>query len=567
MRATWIDPAPIETISPLLHPHPLIHELLVRRGLRTPDAAREFLTDRPRHAPDPSHLPNVQAAVERIGLAIQRNERIGVFGDYDADGVTATAVMTHALRAATARADAVIARLPTRDEGYGLNLSALKEFQRAGVGLLIAVDCGSGDQQGVDAARALGMDVVALDHHQIEGAGAEGATVVSAQLPGGEAYRDLCSAGLTFLVVAELAREGFRIDGDSGDPETELLDLVALGTIADMVPVNGINRALVRDGIRAIRQARRPGIAELCRKAGVSLEGLNAEHLVFKLGPRLNAAGRMGDPRLALELLLETDRLRAAQLANQLEALNDQRRQEAARVTREAELAAMADTAIHDRSVIVVDGQGWHTGVLGIVAASLTERFGRPAVVLSTRNGTSSGSARSVTGFDVTAALGACAGLLSRYGGHGQAAGLSLPSERIGALRDGLEAAMDATGIPVPAPAQIRIDADVQPGDLTMATAEALDVLQPFGIGNEQPILRLRDARVRQWEAIGSDKRHLRLQIGTPSGMVRAVAFGMAERSREFLHGNVDLAFVLKIDHWNGQRRLDAEVKDFRAAQ
>lgn len=567
-RLRWIDPPTIPDGLPRLHADPLVHELLARRGFDTPELAARFLDRRRRHAPDASTLPNLDAAVERIGTALTRGETIGIFGDYDADGVTATTLLTTALRAAAKSPDLVVPRLPTRDEGYGLNRTAIDELRAASATLLIAVDCGSGDHEQVAYALALGMDVIALDHHQIPNGPAEGAIVVSAQLPGGDALRDLSAVGVAFVTVAALARDGHRIDGDDGEPETGLLDLVALGTIADMVPVSGINRALVRDGLRVLAQSKRRGILELCRKGGIDPATVTAENLVYKLVPRINAAGRMGDPQLALDLLLEQDLLTAARLAGELETVNDRRKAESARVIREAETILSLRPELLDRPILTLSSPAWPGGLLGPVASQLVDRYRRPALVLREAGTESHGSARSVPGFDMTAALDRSRHLLSRFGGHGQAAGLAIPTARLPELLDALEEALAESGVPVPFEPELRLDADLPAERLSLATVDALDLLQPFGAGNEQPLLRIRDLGVRKYDVVGADRSHLKLDLGLPGGVAKAIGFGMAHRSQELLHARrIDIAATLKVDRWNGQRRLDVELKDFRPAE
>lgn len=567
IKTLWIEPGPLGDDIPRLHPDPLLHELLARRGISHVTEATAFLDQRPRHAPDPEGLPNLQAAVERIGAALDRGERIGIFGDYDADGVTATAVIVHALRQAAKSPDLVIAILPTREQGYGLNKFSIAAFAEVGVTLLVAVDCGSSDPVHVSQALASGLDVVILDHHQIAGDPPDDAIVVSAQLPGGERFADLCAVGVAFMVVAALARDGYRIDGDEGEPETALLDLVALGTIADMVPLVGINRPLVRDGLRQLGKGLRPGLAALCRRAGVNLANVSSEQMVFKIGPRLNAAGRMGDPRLALDLLLERDPLRATHMADEIEQLNERRRADSARIYREAEsMIALQPERLSSR-LLVLAGRHWPSGLLGPVASQLVERYFRPVIVLSDDGDISHGSARSVPGLDIAAALRRCESMLIRIGGHEQAAGLALQTRRISELADAMDRVIEEAGIDVPFHPFIQLDAELPVERLNLATTHLLQSLEPFGKGNEQPVVLVRNVAVRQWDVVGADRRHLRLQLGTPAGIAKAIAFGLAERSRELVSGrNVDIAAVLKIDNWNGQRKLDLEIRDFRPA-
>jgi single-stranded-DNA-specific exonuclease len=567
-RPVWIEPAPLPAELPVLHPDPLLNELLYRREIRDPASAVEFLHVRPRPAPDPSQLPHMDAAVERIVAAIHTGERIGVFGDYDVDGVTATALLAKALRAALGDPGRLLARLPTRAEGYGLNRAAIDAFVAAGVSLLIAVDCASTDDANVGYARARGLDVIIVDHHHMFGPGPDGAIVLSPYLLAGGPYRELAAAGVAYLLIAALAQHGCRIDGTNGDPETALLDYVALGTIGDVSPLIGVNRALVRDGLKQIQKQRRPGLVALIRKAGLDPASLTADRIAYKITPRLNAAGRMGDPHLALDLLLTDDPEEGRTLAEEVERLNAARRQVSARIADEAEAMILSRPDWQERRLLIAAGKGWAAGVLSIAANQLVNRFGRPVLVLADDGVQSKGSARSVPGFDIVEALGGCGELLSCWGGHSQAAGLSVPSIHLDRLADALDARLAASGLELPIPPAIRLDALLPVERLTIETAALLEQLQPYGVGNEQPVLLMRGVQVRAYEAIGQDRSHLRLVLGTSRGNVRAIAFGAAARSRELvLNRTIDLAACLNLDRWNGQTRLDVEVKDFRPAE
>jgi single-stranded-DNA-specific exonuclease len=542
----------------------LINELLIRRGHADPAEVAAFLRVHRRAAPDLSRMPNLHCAAERICAALESGERIAIFGDYDADGVTSTALLTRALRAAALDPTSIMVRLPTRDEGYGLNQRAIDDFAHAGARVLIAVDCASSDHAHVAYAQASGLDVVILDHHYMADTGPHGAIVVSAQLNDDETYRELAAVGVAYLLVAALAQHGCRVDGE-GESETDLLDYVALGTIADVSPLIGANRSLVRDGLRSIHERPRAGIAALCRQAGVPTETLTTEQVSFKLAPRLNAAGRMADPHLALELLLTNDLLEATRLAAQIELLNAERRKESHRIAQEAEEIVLAQPDWEERTLLVVRGANWPGGVLGIAANQLVSRFGRPVIVLNDDGEISHGSARSVPGFDIVEALGACEDLLTAHGGHSQAAGLTLPSTQIDALADALEQAMEFAGFAGVTEAELVLDADLPHTRLNLDTARALDILQPYGVGNEQPLFLVRGLQVRQYDVMGQDRRHLRINFATNRGTVRAVSWGAAERSRELLKQPlVDIAATIGVDTWNGQTRLHVDVKDFR---
>lgn len=566
-RPRWIEPSPLPGDRPTLHSDPLISELLYRRGLRELGDAAEFLLGTRRSAPDPYRLANMADAVARIEQAIARRERVAIFGDYDVDGITSTALMARALRACFGDPDLVTTRLPARREGYGLNQTAIDEFVAFGATLLVTVDCGSTDDLNVGYARSRGLDVIVVDHHHMHGPGPEEAIVLSPYLGDAGPYRELAAVGVAYLLVAALAQHGCRIDGTNGDPETSLLDYVALGTIGDVSPLIGVNRALVRDGLAQIHKGQRPGLVALIRKAGLDPQALTADRIAFKVTPRLNAAGRMGDPQIALDLLLSDDILQAAKLADEIERLNTQRREVTARIVAEAEALVRAQPEWDRQRVTVVAGRGWSAGVLGIVANHLVNRFGRPALVLVDDGEFARGSARSVPGFDIVEGLAASGDLLSAWGGHSQAAGLTVPVEHVSALTEHLDAQLAVSGLDLPTQPAVVLDAELSAQRLMIDTARLLNVMQPFGTANEQPLLLIRNVRVLKWDTIGQDRKHLRLVLQTPRGKVKAVAFGAAERSKEFLlHPDIDIAAYLNLDQWNGQTRLDLEIKDFRPA-
>ncbi|MGI8643203.1 MAG: DHH family phosphoesterase, partial [Thermomicrobiales bacterium] len=342
-QAVWHEPVVVPSAAMSLHRDGLLSTLLYQRGMRDASDVARFLLRHPSAAPDPFHVPGMEEAVERVGQAIQAREKIGIFGDYDVDGMTSTALLVHALQGAGALA--LKTRLPTRAEGYGLNQQAIDEFVDDGTRLLIAVDCASTDHHHVAYALSRGLDVVILDHHQMPDgdAGPTGAITVSAQRLADPAApaRDLVAVGLAYLLASALAQEGYPLA--DGSPETDLQDLVALGTIADVAPLGGINRPLVRDGIEVLQKRPRPGILALCRVSDVLPANVDAEAVSFRLAPRLNSAGRMADPALALDLLLADDDKAANRLAAELDALNSNRRIETDRLTGEAEELLIRD--------------------------------------------------------------------------------------------------------------------------------------------------------------------------------------------------------------------------------
>ncbi|MDQ3045110.1 MAG: single-stranded-DNA-specific exonuclease RecJ [Chloroflexota bacterium] len=551
-----------------MHPDPLLAELLFRRNLRTPEAARTFLDPASQPPPEPSLLPGVERAVARLCAALDAGETIGIYGDYDADGVTSTALLARALRAASQDASRIHTRLPTRDEGYGLNRNAIDAFATAGVTLLIAIDCASSDHVHVAYAQSHGMEVIVLDHHQMNDTGPKDAIILSAQLAPPGPYRDLASVGLAYLLIVALARQGCAVGGSGGGPETALLDLVAIGTIGDVSPLAGINRSLVREGLRRMRRAPRAGIRALCRCANLDPTAITSQDIGFKLAPRLNAAGRMGDPTIALNLLLTDSQAEADRLAAEIEGLNHRRRAETRRISAEAVAMLASQSGWEHRSVLVITGADWNVGILGIVAGQLAERFHRPALVLTDDGVTSRGSARSVAGFDIAQALTGCADLLDQHGGHSQAAGLSLPTAHMDHLVNALAAAFDAADIPPSSEERISIEAYLPIERLTLPTANLVATLEPFGPGNEIPIVGVRGVAVSRYSTIGADASHLKLRLETPNGPVIAIFWGGASRSMELVRRPLlDLAVQLTSDRWNGTERFQAIVQDFRVAR
>lgn len=593
----WAIPDPIAGDAwRAIHPDPVIAEVLWRRGLRTAAAVADFL-DTTALEPDELliqavKLPNFDAAVERGARAVRERRRVGVFGDYDADGTTATAILELFFGQAIALGH-VLSRLPKRATGYGLcdaDVDALAAHAGPG-GLLLVVDTGSTDDACVPRAVAGGLDVVILDHHQIPagGTGPAGAVTVSAYLTpqpeGGprDPLRDLSGAGLAWVYVVAVADA--LGDARLARLAAGLQDLAMLGTVADVADLSGLNRALVRDGLRTLRQRPRPGVAALCGVAALEPRGLTATDAAMKLAPRLNAAGRMGDPELALRLLTAGDGDEATRLANQIENRNTGRKVEQARVVEAATAAlhgAIGEPGGLTSAVLVAHGEGWHGGVIGPAASRLVDEWRKPVILLTSDArdpGVARGSGRSIPGFDIAAAFRdpAVAALLSHHGGHSGAAGVSLRVADIPRFAAAMEAAVDAARLASPAltdelgRTEIRPDADL-PGDrLTLATAKAIGQLGPFGQGNESPLFLVRAVPVLRRTLMGRDpqRQHLKLVVGQP-GMAptEVILWGGGGRFAEAATAKtVDLAVRLGINRWAGDTRLEAIAEDFRLAR
>lgn len=520
---------------------------LVRRGLDSPRLAREFIaSDGPLDPPEA--LPGTAAIADRLAQAIARGERIAVHGDYDCDGVCATAALARPLRAAGADVETF---LPSRfTDGYGVQPSTVERLADAGIAVLVCVDCGTSAVGALERAVELGIDPLICDHHLAGGVRAPG---IIANPALGQPRDDAPAAtGVVSGVVRALAeRLGAGLVGP--DPEADA-DLVALATVADAVPLVGQNRRLVTRGLAAIRRDARPGIRALCALGGVDPRMIDARALAFAIAPVINAAGRLEHPDDALALLLEEDPERARGLAQRLWALNASRRDVEQRITAEAIAQIEASPPeVRDALVILAVGDGWHEGVVGIVASRLVDHFDRPAVVLARSGDVAKGSGRSLPGLDLHDLLGHASGRLTRWGGHAGAVGLQLAATDIAAFRDELSRAA-ARLAPALEQARVRrIDAVVGARDLTIATAEAFDALAPFGRGNPEPRLLMPGCCAEGAATMGKGGRHLNVRLQCGGAHLRAVGFGKGHLARGVADGDrVDAIVALGIERYQG---------------
>ncbi|MGI9252911.1 MAG: single-stranded-DNA-specific exonuclease RecJ, partial [Thermomicrobiales bacterium] len=442
---------------------------------------REFFDPSGRALPEPYLLPGLWDVAGRIGQAIESGERVAFFGDYDADGVTSAAIVTIALRAASRGALPTITALPSREAGYGMNRAALEEFAQAGATLLIAADCGSSDHEHVAIARSLGMDVVILDHHEMHGPGPDGAIVASARLEEGNLYRHLPAAGLCLLLATALAREGFDVGDGPGNDPVSLVDLAMVGIIADVCDLRDpVNRALVRDGLRQIRRAPRPGLRALIEQMKIAPEKLNSRAIGMQLAPAINAAGRQDLAEPALQLLLsgEVDsNTHAAAVLGSLAWVRETR----AKFKGDLLARLEADGDWRQRLVLVFEAEGCPHGLAGTLAGELVKDVGRPVIVLTPDGEAWRGSARSVSDFDIGGALQASSHLLLRNGGHRMAAGLQVHAGQVDALRASMETIAREKGYVPDDGDGLEIHADLPAERLTLETLRAIDRLRPFG--------------------------------------------------------------------------------------
>ena len=552
----------VERLATALGISRITAEVLVRRGLDDPAEARAFLDlEGPLH--DPLALGAMTAACEAIEEAIAARRRIVVHGDYDVDGVCATALAVDTLRELGAD---VGWHLPSRFvEGYGVAIETIDLLADQGAGLVLCVDCGLSAADAVAHAHARGLSVVICDHHR-PGPVLPEAPLVCARGPYEDSYpfSELCGAGVVFKLAQALWARRLG----TTEPPVELqrgLDLVALATIADVVELRDENRALVRAGLRRLARGERPGLAALMEVAGVDRARLRSSDLGFRLGPRINAAGRLGHPREALDLLLARDRAEAEPLARRLEERNRERQ------SIEADILRAAVATIEARSPerreargYVVAGEGWHAGVIGIVASRLVERYGRPVVVIALDGDQGTGSGRSVPAFDLHAGLAACSSVLERFGGHRAAAGLTIAADQVAAFTEAFERHVDAVLADDDLEKRVHVDAIAGVRELSLALAQELARLEPHGIGNPAPRILVPAATLDSVESMGEGK-HLRMQIAGEGARCGAVAFGRGDALDALRSsGVVDVVCRLEAHSFRGALSQRLSLVDLR---
>ncbi len=543
-----------------------VAQVLVSRGLSDSDVASRFLNPRLSDLSDPFEIAGMAAAVDRIWKAIDDGERITVFGDYDADGVSSTALMVLALRELGVEPDFYVPS--RREDGYGLTVDALsKVIDATKPDLVITVDCGTTAVDAVAMARDRGVDVVVTDHHENGHVPLPDAVaVVNPKLGGDDDVAVLSGVGVAFKLCHGLVKRGSESDrpGVQGLDLRNFLDLVALGTVADVVPLIGENRTLVRHGLKSIRALPRCGMQALLRVASVRTV-VDCYHLGFLIGPRINAAGRLASAEPALNLLLSDNPGKAKRLAGQLDAYNRERKRIEEQIAAEA-VDEIDPTFDEDQMRgIVVGREGWHAGTIGIVAARLCGRYKRPAVVIAfDENGFGRGSCRSVDSVDVVAALAECEALLETFGGHKAAAGLSIQRENLDAFRDAFNAACAAQVAADDLVATYAVDAWITLGEADDMLLEAVNSLRPLGLGNPTPTWGARGVRVvGRPQVVG--KNHLKMTVSSGGTQMDAIAFGMA--GRDLHEGELDLLFHVQENNYMGRRSIQLNVKDFRPSQ
>ncbi|HLZ69268.1 MAG TPA: single-stranded-DNA-specific exonuclease RecJ [Dehalococcoidia bacterium] len=550
----WLQRAPAAATCDLGGVPPAIARLLAARGLSAAPAAEAFLRGALEREHDPLLLPNIEPALARIEHAMRDGEQIAVFGDFDVDGVTATAILVEGIASLGGN---IIPYLPDRfSEGYGVNSAALSELRRRGVSLVLTADCGINADREVDHANEIGLDVIVVDHHSIPGRLPDAVALVDPKFSD-SVYpcAELSAGGIAFKLLGALAE---RL-GRPFAPE-RYLDLVALSTVCDMAPLVGENRALVRQGLKALQRTSRPGIVALAEAAGADLAKATAWTLGFQLGPRLNAAGRVAHANLAYELLSTHDEARARELAAKLHAHNVERQKQTLQAVEVSR--TLIEHEDPEAPLLMVGHAKIQQGIVGLVASRLADTYHRPAVVYQQLGECCRGSARSIPAFNIVEALYAAAPLMTRFGGHRQAGGFTAPSENVPALREALveqaHAQLDGQDLTP----TLEYDDEIDLGGFGKRELQWFPFLEPFGLGNPEPQFLARGLEVLDRRAVGADRTHLQLRLRSNGVVWRGIAFGLAEAAPR-PGDRLDALFSIRPGR-SGAPEL--HVKDFAAA-
>jgi single-stranded-DNA-specific exonuclease len=545
----------------------LLAQCLLNRGFNEPAAIESFLQPRLKNLADPFRLPNMNAAVERLLVAHERREPLVIFGDYDVDGVTSTTLLVEVLGKL---GWLVQAYLPHRmEEGYGLSRDGVENcLKKFPLRLLLAVDCGSTAVETIAWLQERGVEVIVLDHHQVSDPPPAIIALVNPQLrPSSEReFAELCSVGLAFKLAHALIKRGREINlpGAADFDIRPLLDLVALGTIADLVPLTGENRILVTAGLERLNSTQRPGLVAL-KQVAQSPEKLGVYDVGFQLAPRLNAAGRLETAEESLHLLQAETLAAAMPLAQKLDAHNRERQKIERSIVEEVTglVRSKFDAA---KDFVVVEGQLlWHIGVVGIVASRVLSEFYRPTIIIGGEGGEWRGSGRSIAGFDLAAGLRECRDLLLRHGGHAMAAGLSIAPDKIDLLRERLNELVRRSLKPEDLQPPLRVDAEATLGEFTLNSLKALDSLAPTGQGNPAVQFCARNlTQARPLLRMGANKQHVKMWVTDGAAKCEAVWWNVG--NGPLPDGKFDLAFVPQVNDYNGNRTVQLKVLDWRAA-
>ncbi|HAT55025.1 MAG TPA: single-stranded-DNA-specific exonuclease RecJ [Lactobacillus sp.] len=561
-QATPINDDKVQAFASSLSVSPFMARLLLARKLDTPDKVNDWLNPKIEMLHDPHQMFDIEKGVARIQEAVTAGDQITVYGDYDADGLTSTSLMYEALDQLGANVNTYI---PNRfTDGYGPNVAAFNRLIDAGTKLFVTVDNGVAGNEAIDAAAKRGVDVVVTDHHELPDVLPNAAAIIHPRHPKGHyPFGGLSGVGVAFKVAQVL------LDA-TADELSDELDLVAIGEIADLVPLNDENHALVKFGLQVIANTQRPGLIALMKAAGIDGQEINEEHVGFGIAPRLNALGRLGDANPAVELLTTFDDERADELAKKINAQNEKRQQLVKDISKTA-LDQAQQPANQQRKTLIIHGQGWHEGVLGIVASKIVEATHKPTLVMSEdpEKGTLKGSGRSVAGYDLFNAINPVRDQMVAFGGHAMACGLTCPIDQVDTLADALEQACVDQNVDLSVKPTMPVTATVPLSDVNEDDYKAVHQLGPFGTDNTQPIFEFKPTTVDNVRTMGAENNHLKFQMNDQEGHhVAAIAFGRGKQSEPVTANpeNVSVIGTLSANTWQGKTTYQLMVKDIQVS-
>ncbi len=536
---------------------PILATVLLNRGV---EDIKEYLSPDTEKLLDPFIMKGMEQATERILQAIKNGEHITVYGDYDVDGITSTAALVKFLSGHKAEVDYYI---PDRlEEGYGMNRDAIDRIAARGTKLMITVDCGITAVAEIEYATSCGMDVIVTDHHECKESLPNALCILNPkQTDCPYPFKKLAGVGVVFKLLQALT---LKMKYHMKELLDEYLDLVAIGTVADVMPLLGENRIIVKKGLELMKYTTNKGICALIEQSGIDASAVTAGTIGFVLAPRINAAGRMGDPKCAVEMLLAQDERSAREYAQILDEENRERQANEQEIMEQALEILQSDKSMQDDYVLILDHEDWHHGIIGIVASKISERTGKPCVLISTTDENGKGSGRSIKGFNLFKALEHCAESLSKFGGHELAAGLSVKTDKIKDLRKKINEYAKELLTQEDFISKIYVDSELPIEYINMNTAEKLSVLEPYGMGNASPIFFARALEIANIRVL-SEGKHIKLSLGRAGCIIDAVGFGMGAYADEIkVHDKIDILFQLDINVFRGERQVQAILKDMR---
>ncbi len=541
---------------------PVIATLLLNRGISDPDSIQVYFKKPLNLIPSPFLLEGVSEATDRIVSAIENNEKIVVYGDYDVDGITATVLLYKFLLSQNANVSYYI---PTRaDEGYGINILALNKIIKSGAKLLVTVDCGITAVGEVEFAKLQGLDIIITDHHTPQEKIPKAFSVINPKLPNSSyPFCDLAGVGVAFKLALGIA---VKLKLDTNKVFSDYSELCAIGTVADLVPLTGENRIIVDRGLKSLRNGTKNlGIRALLEICGIKPEDINSSTIAFSIAPRLNASGRLSSASVSVELLLSNNYDDARKTAISLDEENKQRRQTEQEIFEEALELIENDAEFDKKKVIVLHKEGWHQGVIGIVASRICEKFYRPAIMISVSDGVGKGSGRSIQNFNLFEGLDDASDFLTSFGGHSVAAGINIKASDIESFSKHInkyagKVLKDEDFIPV-----LNIDCEIQPSTITVNNIKFLENLEPFGMKNEAPVFSMCDVTLKSIYEIGAEKKHIRLTVLKNGVEFNCIGFSMAELTSSFKQGDVlDIAFSMAINNYQNRELIQLRLKDIK---